>query len=111
MPPKYGKRDSNHNDIRDAARRMGATVIDTPGCGQTCPGFPDMLWLVWRPSFRTGLWIHYCEVWFVEVKAGPTEPLNDNEEKMRQKIENSGGYYHVVRSVDDVVRMLRRGPQ
>jgi len=28
---KYGKRDANHNEIRDAARRMGATVIDTPG--------------------------------------------------------------------------------
>lgn len=31
MMMKYGKRDANHNDIRDAARRMGATVIDTPG--------------------------------------------------------------------------------
>ena len=31
MSGKYGKRDRNHNDIRDAARRMGATVIDTPG--------------------------------------------------------------------------------
>ena len=51
---------------------------------------------------------YYSEVWFVEVKAGPSEPLNDNEEKMRQKIENSGGYYHVVRSVDDVERLLRR---
>ena len=30
MPPKYGKRDANHNEIRDAARRMRATVIDTP---------------------------------------------------------------------------------
>ncbi len=30
MGVKYGRRDSNHNEIRDAARRMGATVIDTP---------------------------------------------------------------------------------
>ena len=30
MGVKYGKRDRNHNEIRDAARRMGATVIDTP---------------------------------------------------------------------------------
>ena len=29
--PKYGKRDANHQDIKDAAQRMGATVIDTPG--------------------------------------------------------------------------------
>jgi hypothetical protein len=28
--PKHGKRDANHNEIRDAARRMGAVVIDTP---------------------------------------------------------------------------------
>jgi len=28
---KYGKRDANHGDIKDAAQRMGATVIDTPG--------------------------------------------------------------------------------
>lgn len=46
MPPKYGKRDANHNEIRDAARRMGVTVIDTPGAGQTCPGFPDQVWFV-----------------------------------------------------------------
>ena len=30
MGVKYGKRDRNHNDIRDAARRMRVTVIDTP---------------------------------------------------------------------------------
>ena len=51
---------------------------------------------------------YYSEVWFVEVKAGPSEPLNDNEEKMGEKIQCAEGHYHVVRSVDDVERLLRR---
>ncbi len=51
---------------------------------------------------------YYSEVWFVEVKAGPSEPLNDNEEKMGEKIQGAEGHYHVVRSVDDVERLLRR---
>ena len=51
---------------------------------------------------------YYSEVWFVEVKAGPSEPLNDNEEKMGDEIQCAEGHYHVVRSVDDVERLLRR---
>lgn len=107
MPPKYGKRDANHGAIKDAAQRMGATVIDTPGCGQTCPGFPDMVWLVKDPTLPQ--WATWgCRVLFIEVKAGPTEPLNDNEETMSQTILRAEGDYHVVRSVEDVERLLRR---
>ena len=62
-----------------------------------------------RPAFQSTTWpVYGVEIWFIEAKAGPKEPLNDNEEKMRQTIEGAGGYYHVVRSVDDVERLLRR---
>ena len=38
---KYGKRDSNHTDIRDALRRVpGCRVFDTADVGD---GFPDLV--------------------------------------------------------------------
>lgn len=111
MPPKYGKRDSNHGAIKDAAQRMGATVIDTANAGQTCPGFPDMIWLVKgierAPS--GGFWREACTVWFVEDKNGVHATLTPPEERMRELIEGAGGQYIVVRSVDDVEKLLRRG--
>jgi predicted Holliday junction resolvase-like endonuclease len=67
-----------------------------------------MVWLVPPPLLGASWSWESGAVWFVEVKAGPTEPLNDNEEEVRAKIEAVGKYYRVVRSVDDVERLLRR---
>ena len=102
--PKYGKRDANHSEIRDAAELMGAVVIDTPGAGQTCPGFPDMLWIV-KGHIYAGF-LTEAAVWFVEVKSGDAAQLTPAEEDMRDKVRAAGAVYRVVRTVDDVMRLL-----
>ena len=49
-------------------------------------------------------------VWFAEAKT-PDGYLTDAERKMRDTIVDAGAEYKIPRSVEDVVRMLRRGPQ
>jgi len=69
-----------------------------------------MVWLVKgiERAPEGGFWREAVVVWFVEVKAGPTDLLNDNEARMQQKIDDAGAWYKIVRSVDDVERLLRR---
>jgi len=107
--PKYGKRDANHNEIKEAAELMGAVVIDTAGAGQTCPGFPDMIWFV-TPIHRGPSWDFSggVEVWFVEDKNGLHATLTPPEERMRELIEGAGGRYVVVRTIEDVARLMGR---
>lgn len=60
-----------------------------------------MIWLVRRKV---------TAVWFAEAKT-PDGYLTDAERKMRDTIVDAGAEYKIPRSVEDVVRMLRRGPQ
>ena len=102
--PKYGKRDANHQEIKEAAELMGAVVIDTAGAGQTCPGFPDMVWIV-KGHIYAGF-LTEAAVWFVEVKNGEAAQLTLAEQLFREMVRAAGTVYHVVRTVDDVMRLL-----
>ncbi len=94
---KYGKRDANHSEIRDAAERTGAGVFDTAGAGPMCPGLPDLLVLVpWAPI---------PDVRAVEIKVGNAK-LTPAEAAFKDKWERYGGIYHIWRTVDDVLRDL-----
>ena len=106
--PKYGKRDANHQEIKEAAELMGAVVIDTAGAGQTCPGFPDMMWIVSKPYHPALGWQARGETWYIEVKSGDAATLTPAEEDMRDKVRAAGAVYHVVRTVEDVARLLGR---
>ncbi len=68
-----------------------------------------MIWFVkvLKPQ-STEYWREATDVWFVEGKNGVHAMLTPPEERMRELIEGAGGYYHVVRSVDDVERLLGR---
>ena len=62
------------------------------------------------------LWIVVCgtplnariETWYVEVKATRAAVLTQSEQVMVDTIRDARAVYLVVRSVDDVERLLRR---
>ena len=55
------------------------------------------------------LWIvENGETWYVEVKADLHARLTDSEFAFEGGIVHAGALYMVVRSVDDVERLLRR---
>lgn len=56
-------------------------------------------------SYVTEGWV---EVLFVEVKDGHGPTLTTSEIAKRATIRGVGGSYRVVRSIDDVERLLRR---
>ena len=98
MPPKYAlERDENHDELSNAARKLGAFVIDSDKFAQYHPGFPDSMWAIW--------WIG--QTWLVEYKVGDAQ-LSDVQEAFRQQWVEHGGIHIKISSVEDVERLLRR---
>ncbi len=96
--PKYAlERDANHGELSDAARQMGALVIDADKFAQYHAGFTDAIWAMW--------WIG--QTWLVEYKT-PGERLSKVQEAFREKWVLAGGIHITISSVDDVERLLRR---
>ena len=96
--PKYAlERDANHNELSDAARQMGAHVIDADRFAQYHKGFTDAIWAMW--------WIG--QTWLVEYKM-PGEQLSEVQEEFKDLWIRSGGAHMTVETVDDVERLLRR---
>jgi hypothetical protein len=90
MSPRYQcRKDANHDELSDAARRLGWYVVDTYQFAQYHAGWPDAVWA--KPG----------RVVLVEYKVG-NETLNDKEERFRQLWPAE---YEIVRDLDDVVRV------
>ena len=92
---KYGaKKDANHNDVVDALKAIGVSVIDTSHVG--C-GFPDV---ILGFAGKTML---------MEIKNPKTSygkrGLNKNQAKWKELW--TGGPYAVVDSVDAAIRAVR----
>jgi len=97
MPGYALTRDANHNELSDAARQMGALVVDSDKFAQYHKGFPDAIWAMW--------WLG--QTWLVEYKM-PGEQLSEAQEEFKRLWIASGGVHMTVRTVDDVERELRR---
>lgn len=90
MSPRYQcRKDANHDELSQAARRLGWYVVDTYQFAQYHAGWPDAVWA--KPG----------RVVLVEYKVG-NETLNDKEERFRQLWPAE---YEIVRDLDDVVRV------
>lgn len=85
---RAAKVDANHADIVSAFRKMGATVLDLSRVGGGCP---DLL-----VGYRG-------ENWLVEVKTA-FGTLRESQERF---FEGWRGQCCVVRSVSDVIAMMR----
>lgn len=90
---RYARRvDGNHAEIRDQLRCIpGMRVLDTAAMsGLGC----DLL-VFWqdRPAL------------FVEIKAGPKEPLTDSEKRLKKMAEASSGFVRAL-AVEDVLHAL-----
>ena len=91
---KYGKRDSNHTDIRDALRRVpGCRVFDTADVGD---GFPDLV-VGFMGIIR-----------LMEIKDGTLSPsrrkLTSDEKKFHARWEHLP--VHIVNSVDEALTAI-----
>lgn len=86
------KKDSNHDEVADAFRRLGWLWVDCYQFGQFVPGFPDGL------AARDG------RVLWVEVKTAKGR-LTPDEVMFRARLGRDGEYV-VVRSVDDVLELV-----
>ena len=91
---KYGKRDSNHTDIRDALRRVpGCRVFDTADVGD---GFPDLV-VGFMGTIR-----------LMEVKDGTKPPsarkLTKDEKRFHSIWEHLP--VHIVVSVDEALAAI-----
>ncbi len=82
--------DSNQSEIVDALRRLGWDVIDTHGCAQYVPGFPDLV------AIRQG------QVVGIEVKA-PGGRLTVDE--LAFAMAHPEWVPVVVRTVEDVLAL------
>ena len=83
----HGKLDANQHEIVDALRNIGADVLSLAPMGNGCP---DLL-------------VHFRGVtMLMEVKSA-TGKLTPDEVEF---IENWRGQVHIVRSVDDALRMI-----
>jgi hypothetical protein len=82
--------DGNHAEIRQAMRDAGAEVEDLSGSGK---GMPDTL--VWTP--HTGLML-------VEIKM-PKGTLTAHQVRFHARFP-----VHIVRSVDDAMRLIENSP-
>ena len=98
MPGFALTRDENHGELSDAARQMGAFVIDSDKFAQYHKGFTDAIWAMW--------WLG--QTWLVEYKM-PGEQLSEAQEAFRERWELAGGIHVTMRTVDDVEKALRRG--
>jgi len=83
------RKDSHHDELSDAARRLGWYVVDTYQVAQYIPGWPDA---VWAKRGRTVL---------VEYKTARGQ-LTQDEALFAA---TWPGEWVVVRCVDDVVRV------
>ena len=97
MPGFALTRDENHGELSDAARQMGAFVIDSDKFAQYHKGFTDAIWAMW--------W--FGQTWLVEYKM-PGEQLSEAQEAFRERWELAGGIHVTMRTVDDVEKALRR---
>lgn len=91
---RYGaKKDANHDEIVDALKAVGVSVIDMSHVGK---GFPDLI-----IGFRS-------ETILVEIKNPKTaygkKGLNKNQQKWKEQW--IGGPYCVVDSVEAALRMI-----
>jgi hypothetical protein len=91
---RASRRDRNHNQIAQAARQMGGDVVDLTDSENA--GF-DMLVIL-------GGRLHV-----VEVKDGSKPPsarrLTDNEERRRAMLAAHGVQYHIVTTIDDLLKL------
>jgi hypothetical protein len=85
------RKDANHDELSDAARRLGWYVVDTYQFAQYIPGWPDA---VWAREGRTVL---------VEYKT-PSGRLTKDERLFQA---TWPGEYVVVRSVEDVIAVTK----
>lgn len=82
----------------------GAVRIERPGAKSSFmrfgkKGSPDFL--VWKPDWNAGELVSY----FIEVKTD-VGVLSDDQREFQRKIEKLGGCYYVVRSLDEVKKIL-----
>ena len=97
MSRRAAKVDANHGEIRDAFRRMGATVADTASSGS---GFPDLV-------------VGYRGVnLLVEVKDGSLPPSGRKLTGPQVDFHNDWrGQICVVKSLDEAVALLKEVSQ
>lgn len=88
----------------------GAVRIERPGAKSSFmrfgkKGSPDFL--VWKPIPHEGLLCpcFLLETFFIEVKTD-VGVLSDDQREFQRKIERLGGCYYVVRSLDEVKKIL-----
>lgn len=90
MTPAYARRkDANHNELSEAASKLGWVTYDTSQFAQYIPGWPDDVWA--RPG-RTVL---------IEYKVGRAQ-LTKDEALFAARWP---GEYEIVRDSDDVLRV------
>lgn len=90
MSPRYQcRKDANHDELSDAARRLGWYVVDTYQFAQYIPGWPDAVWA--KPG-RTVL---------AEYKVGKAQLTKDEALFAARWL----GEYVIVRDIDDVLRV------
>lgn len=83
------RKDANHDELSDAARRLGWYVVDTYQVAQYIPGWPDAVWA--KPD----------RVVLAEYKAGKAQLTKD--EALFAAVWPDK--YVIVRTVDDVVKV------
>jgi hypothetical protein len=91
---KYGKRDGNHTEIREALRRVpGCRVFDS---GDVGGGFPDLV-IGFMGIIR-----------LLEVKDGSLPPSQRKLTKDERKFHSAWEHLpvHVVNSVDEAYRVI-----
>lgn len=93
MTTRYARKvDGNHGELRDALRAIpGVRVLDTAAMSGL--GCDLVVWYQDRPAL------------FVEVKAGPKEPLTDSERRLKTLCEPSGAWVRAV-TLEDVLGAL-----
>ena len=84
----------------------GAVRINRPGAKSSFmrfgkKGSPDFL--VWQPDWNASELISY----FIEVKTD-VGVLSKDQREFKQKVESLGGHYHIVRSLEEVKKILDR---
>jgi hypothetical protein len=91
----YKKRDTNHAEMREAARQLGAVWVDLSGDPKI--GADALV------AFRGYLYI-------VECKSGLKDPLTESEAERMAELEQVGVKYHVWRSVGAMLGTLAATP-
>jgi len=92
MPRRDAKKDANHTELAAVFSDLLWQVWHTYQVAQFIPGWSDLICL------RRG------RVLWIEIKSA-NGTLTEAEAEMRDKVLANHGEYHIVRSVDDVVRI------